>query len=204
MVPFDDLETDLYDRTPDEDATAPDRSAGGWKAFLESGYSERAPIHVEVPFEFRISGSARIRGRIDAVYGDGEGGWEIVDFKSGKRSRRASSQVQLQAYALAARESGLGRPAPETLRVSFVYLGGGLDVVAEEVDGAWMEQARKQVLELVKGIQEEQFQPTPSGACRSLRLPILLRPRPSPPRLHAVGRAGLVEDKPDTNHPNRP
>lgn len=166
MVPFEDLEPGLYDRTPEEDTPSPGARGSGWRAFLDSPYADRIPVHVEAPFELRITESVRIRGRIDAVYGDGDG-WEIVDFKSGRRSRRASSQVQLQAYALAARESGLGTPAPESLKVSFVYLGDGLDVVSQEADGAWMERAKQRVLELVDSIRSEQFQTAPSPACRS-------------------------------------
>ena len=96
MVPFEDLEPGLYDRTPEEETPSPSGTRSGWKTFLDSPYAERTPLYVEAPFELRISESVRIRGRIDAVYGDGEDGWEIVDFKSGRRSRRASSQVQLQ------------------------------------------------------------------------------------------------------------
>ncbi|MYC84258.1 MAG: ATP-dependent helicase [Acidimicrobiia bacterium] len=165
MVPFDDLEPDLYDHTPDE-ATSAGGARRGWNAFLESPYADRIPVHVEAPFELRMSESVRIRGRIDAVYGN-RSSWEIVDFKSGRRSRRASSQVQLQAYALAARESGLGTAAPDSLKVSFVYLGDGLDVVSQEADSAWMERAGQRVTELVEGIRSEQFQTTPSDACRS-------------------------------------
>lgn len=167
MVPFEDLEPHLYDRTPDEDTEPAEGERTGWAAFLESPYADRIPIHVEVPFELRLSESVRIRGRIDAVYGDGADRWEIVDFKSGRRSNRPSSQVQLQAYALAARQSGLGAAAPESLKVSFVYLGDGLDVVSQEADGAWMERAEQRVEELVDGIRSERFQTAPSPACRS-------------------------------------
>ncbi len=166
MVPFDDLDPHLYDHTPDEDTASPDGTRRGWSAFLESPYADRAPVHVEAPFELRMSESVRIRGRIDAVYGD-QSGWEIVDFKSGRRSNQSSNQVQLQAYALAARRSGLGTTPPESLKVSFVYLGDGLDVVSQDADGAWMEQAEQRVMELVDSIRSEQFLATPSAACRS-------------------------------------
>jgi len=172
-VPLDDLEPDLYDRTPGEDAPGEDGSgkgpsgARGWEAFTESSYAERKPIYVEVPFELSVSESARIRGRIDAIYPDEDGGWEIVDFKSGRRSERPSNLVQLQAYALAAHRGGLGTPAPDNLRASFVYLGSGLDVAGQSVDEAWLEQAEQQIQNLVDGIRSERFEPTPSDACRS-------------------------------------
>ena len=75
MVPFDELEDDLYDRSPDEDATGPEGARGGWNAFLKSPYATRTPVYVEVPFELRLSADALIRGRVDAVYPYGDQGW---------------------------------------------------------------------------------------------------------------------------------
>ena len=167
MVPFDDLEGDLYDRSPDEESAGPVSTGGGWRAFLGSPYATRTPIYVEVPFELRLSADICIRGRVDAVYPHGDQGWEIVDFKSGRRSNRASNDVQLQAYAVAAGEASLGGLAPESLHVSFVYLGDGLEVVDQEVDEAWLDEARNRILGLIADIRAEQFEPSPSPACRS-------------------------------------
>ena len=167
MVPFDELEDDLYDRSPDEGATGPKSTGGGWNAFLVSPYATRIPVHVEIPFELRLSADTRIRGRVDAVYPDGDHGWEIVDFKSGRRSNRPSTDVQLQAYAVAARDASLGAPAPGSLRVSFVYLGGGLEVVDQQVDHTWLERAKDRILGLIEGIRAERFDPTPSRACHT-------------------------------------
>ena len=167
MVPFDELEDDLYDRSPDEGLAKPESTGGGWKAFLGSRYATRTPIHVEIPFELRLSDDTWIRGRVDAVYPHGDRGWEIVDFKSGRRSDRASRDVQLQAYAVAADHESLGSPRPESLRVSFVYLGDGLDVVDQEVDQTWLAEARERILRLVEDIRAGRFEPTPSTACRT-------------------------------------
>lgn len=168
MIPFEELREELYDRTPDEvDEALPESTGGGWRAFIESPYANLTPVYVEAPFEVHLSPDVRIRGRVDAVYPYRDGGWEIVDFKSGRRSRRASAGVQLQAYAVAACGAGLGAPAPEPLRVSFVYLGGGLEVAAQEVDGPWLEQARNRIDALIEGIRSERFDPSPSGACRT-------------------------------------
>ena len=62
MVPFDELEDDLYDRSPDEGLPKPEGTGGGWKAFLGSPYATRTPIHVEIPFELRLSDDTWIRG----------------------------------------------------------------------------------------------------------------------------------------------
>ena len=166
MIPFDDLDDDLYDSSPNEDPAQEVIAQSGWSTFLESTYATRTPIYVEVPFELRIAPETRIRGRVDAVYPHGDGGWEIVDFKSGRPPSRPPDGIQLQAYAVAAGESVLGAPAPEWLRVSFVYLGGGLQVMDQEVDQPWMQRAKRRLLELIDRIRTGSFEATPSPACR--------------------------------------
>ena len=167
MVPFDDLDHDLYDRSPGEDSAGDGVAEGRWEAFLGSPYANRTPVHVEVPFEISLAPDVRIRGRVDAVYPSGDHGWEIVDFKSGRRPRPTPDDIQLQAYAVAARDGGFGAKAPESLSVSFVYLGGGLDVIGQDVDESWLQAATDRILELVGDIRAEQFDPAPSPACRS-------------------------------------
>ena len=167
MVPFDELAHDLYDRSPDEDANRQVAADSGWGAFRGSPYATRNPIHVEVPFEFSLETGTRIRGRVDAVYPRGKDGWEIVDFKSGRRPRRPPDDTQLQAYAVAARAGGLGTKAPESLSVSFVYLGDGLEVLGQEVDESWLQEATQRILELVERIRSGEFPPEPSPACRT-------------------------------------
>lgn len=173
IVPFDDLTEDTYDRSPDEGAV--DRQ-GPWASFAASRFAAITPTFVEVPFELRLPDGppsepddrqqeSWIRGRVDAVYPDGDDGWEIVDFKSGRRSHRSSTEVQLQAYALAARASSFGVAAPDRLAVTFVYLGDGLDVVRQEVDDQWVHEAGARVGGLIEGIRSEAFDPTPSAAC---------------------------------------
>ena len=60
--------------------------------------------------------------------------------------------------------------------MSFVYLGDGLDVVGEQADNTWIEQAKQRVLELVDGIRSEQFQTAPSPACRTCDFLTLCEP----------------------------
>ncbi|HYT10773.1 MAG TPA: ATP-dependent DNA helicase, partial [Mycobacteriales bacterium] len=47
--------------------------------FLASAWADRSPEEVEVPFETVIGGVV-VRGRIDAVFADDEGGWTVVDW----------------------------------------------------------------------------------------------------------------------------
>jgi DNA helicase-2/ATP-dependent DNA helicase PcrA len=79
---------------------------------------------VEVPFETLIAGRA-VRGRIDAVFGDsGEGGYDVVDWKTGEPpasdEERRVAAVQLAAYRLA--WSGLARVPLRQVRAAFYYV----------------------------------------------------------------------------------
>ncbi|MFB4297104.1 ATP-dependent helicase [Actinomadura sp. NTSP31] len=71
--------------------------------FEESEWASREPLDIEVPFE-TIIGDRLIRGRMDAVFRRRGGGYEVVDWKTGRPpsgddARFAS--VQLAAYRLA-------------------------------------------------------------------------------------------------------
>jgi DNA helicase II / ATP-dependent DNA helicase PcrA len=92
---------------------------------FEAGeWGGRWPLEVEVPFETLIAGRA-VRGRIDAVFGDqGDGGYDVVDWKTGEppasdEERRAAA-VQLAAYRLA--WSGLARVPLSQVRAAFYYV----------------------------------------------------------------------------------
>lgn len=101
-------------------------------AFLASPWAARTPIEVEVPFEMAI-GATVVRGRIDAVFADPDGGATVVDWKTGEpphgpeAARQAA--VQLGVYRLAwAALSG----CPKSLvRTAFHYVRTGVTVVPD-------------------------------------------------------------------------
>jgi DNA helicase-2/ATP-dependent DNA helicase PcrA len=68
-------------------------------AWLSSEWAARTPHDVEVPFETVIAG-VLIRGRIDAVYKDGDR-YEVVDWKTGSKKLGKSAAIQLAVYRLA-------------------------------------------------------------------------------------------------------
>jgi DNA helicase-2/ATP-dependent DNA helicase PcrA len=91
---------------------------------FESGeWGNRWPVEVEVPFETLIAGRP-VRGRIDAVFGDApEGGFDVVDWKTGHPPGAAEHQavaVQLAAYRLAWAQLA-GVPADQ-VRAAFYYV----------------------------------------------------------------------------------
>ncbi|MEU1848342.1 ATP-dependent DNA helicase [Streptomyces sp. NPDC019990] len=92
-------------------------------AFERTGYAQRTPYRVETPFQFAIAGRV-VRGRIDAVYKEGDGDdarYEIVDWKT-NRSHTADP-LQLAVYRLAwAEQQGV---PPESVTAAFLYVRSG-------------------------------------------------------------------------------
>ncbi|TKJ19130.1 DNA helicase UvrD [Blastococcus sp. CCUG 61487] len=72
------------------------------EAFLASEWADRQPVEVEVPFETPL-GPLILRGRIDAVFADADGRFEVIDWKTGPPPTGAelsAAGVQLAAYRL--------------------------------------------------------------------------------------------------------
>ncbi|MCX5278973.1 ATP-dependent DNA helicase [Streptomyces sp. NBC_00198] len=113
------------DELPGSDAEiADERDLEALKdAFERTPYAHRTPYRVEAPFQLAIAGRV-VRGRIDAVYkeGDGDGTtYEIVDWKTSRE--RTADPLQLAVYRLAWAERQ-GVPL-EAVTAAFVYVRGG-------------------------------------------------------------------------------
>ncbi|MFF4317592.1 UvrD-helicase domain-containing protein [Streptomyces sp. NPDC001568] len=67
-------------------------------AFERSEYAERTPYRMEAPVQLTLAGRV-IRGRIDAVYRNPDGSYEVVDWKTGRTTR--ADPLQLAVYRLA-------------------------------------------------------------------------------------------------------
>ncbi|MGW2159840.1 ATP-dependent helicase [Nonomuraea sp. NPDC001699] len=96
---IDDFDLDPLDELEEADV----RLAELQERFEESEWADRRPVDLEVPFETMIA-DRLVRGRMDAVFELPDGGYEVVDWKTGvpprgKAARTAS--VQLAAYRLA-------------------------------------------------------------------------------------------------------
>ncbi|WP_200873314.1 ATP-dependent helicase [Actinokineospora spheciospongiae] len=92
------------------------------QAFLDSPWAHRTPHQVEVPFATELDG-LNIRGRIDAVFRDPDGGWTVVDWKTGRippEDRLPALTVQLAAYRLA--WAALTDTDPTQVRAAFHYV----------------------------------------------------------------------------------
>ncbi|MGW4111866.1 UvrD-helicase domain-containing protein [Actinosynnema sp. NPDC004786] len=106
-----------------DEGAAPDADlARLQEAFLASRWADRVPHDVEVPFEAEVDGLS-VRGRMDAVFADDDGGWTVVDWKTGAvpdEDRLPALSVQLAAYRLAW-ASLTGTPV-EKVRAAFHYV----------------------------------------------------------------------------------
>ncbi|OMH35288.1 DNA helicase UvrD [Tersicoccus sp. Bi-70] len=72
-------------------------------AFQASRFASMIPVAVEAPVETRV-GSVVVRGRIDAVFRDVTGHWDLIDWKTGQVPTGrdlANKAVQLALYRLA-------------------------------------------------------------------------------------------------------
>lgn len=101
-------------------------------AFALSPWAARTPIDVEVPFDMMIAGHV-VRGRIDAIFADDDGGVTVVDWKTGEppstQEDLQRNAIQLAVYRLAwARLHG--RPV-SSVRAVFHYVRSGRTVVPD-------------------------------------------------------------------------
>ncbi|HLH81871.1 MAG TPA: ATP-dependent DNA helicase [Trebonia sp.] len=100
------------------------------RARFEAGeWGGRWPCEVEVPFDTLI-GDRQVRGRIDAVFEEPDGGFDVVDWKTGQPPRTKAETdavaVQLAAYRLAWAELA-GVPL-DRVRAAFYYVRYDLTV----------------------------------------------------------------------------
>ncbi|WP_434993629.1 ATP-dependent helicase [Arthrobacter sp. Ld5] len=96
--------------------------------FERSEWALREPAAIEAPIETKIGGIV-VRGRVDAVFRDADGGWDLIDWKTGRPpapDRRAAKAVQLAVYRLA--WSRLKEVPLETVRAAFFYVADNLVV----------------------------------------------------------------------------
>ncbi|WP_371669252.1 ATP-dependent helicase [Streptomyces sp. NBC_00289] len=102
-------------------------------AFERTEYAHRTPYRVETSFQLAIAGRV-VRGRIDAVYKQGDGAaatYEIVDWKTSRTY--AADPLQLAVYRLAWAEQQ-GVPL-ESVTAAFVYVRSGEVVRPDDLPG---------------------------------------------------------------------
>jgi DNA helicase-2/ATP-dependent DNA helicase PcrA len=121
----------------DHDAGVADELAELQAAFAVSPWAARTPLDVEVPFDMVIGGRV-VRGRIDAVFADADGGATVVDWKTGDPpatpEAKQHAAVQLAVYRLAWAQLH-GCPV-QSVRAAFHYVRTGTTVAPDSLPDA--------------------------------------------------------------------
>ena len=121
------------------------------------------PVWFERGFQFRM-GQHTLRGRVDRVDRLPDGGYELIDYKTGrpKTAAQLKDDVQLSLYAVGAREAW----DLEASSQAYYYVLDDAKVPVEHDTGdtEWITDT---VMEVGEGILSQGFEPTPSYAACS-------------------------------------
>jgi len=147
-----------------------ERQLRGKAAAALTRYHERfktesgRPVWFERQFTFPI-GPHLLRGRVDRVDRLPDGGYELIDYKTGrpKSAAQLADDVQLSLYAVGARESW----RLDASRQAYYYLLDD-EKVAVPDDGERGEWVCEVATEVAEGIRAQGFEPTPSYAACSM------------------------------------
>jgi DNA helicase-2/ATP-dependent DNA helicase PcrA len=122
------------------------------------------PVWFERAFQFKM-GPHLLRGRVDRVDRLPDGGYELIDYKTGrpKTAAQLREDVQLSLYAVGARESWQLEAAQQAYY--YVLDDEKVPVERSDEDRDWITDT---VLEVADGIQGQGFEPTPSYAACSM------------------------------------
>ncbi len=116
------------------------------------------PVWFERAFSFRM-GRHTLRGRVDRVDRLADGGYELIDYKTGRPRSAAAlrEDVQLSLYAVGAREAW----QLDATQQAYLYVldDEKVRVPSSEIDASWIADT---VEEVGGGILAQDFEPTPS------------------------------------------
>jgi DNA helicase-2/ATP-dependent DNA helicase PcrA len=157
------IETDeVPDLTSEELSGEPGKVERLRQSFLQSRFAGVVPRYVERAFLLSLEGSV-VGGRIDAIFGEDGGPWEVVDWKTGRKPAAGDplASLQLDVYGLACVE--IWGKRPEDLRLTYLYLASGEEVTHPMDDPA---RVRARVGASITAIARGEFAPTPGPHCR--------------------------------------
>ena len=125
---------------------------------------EGEPVWFERAFQFRL-GPHYLRGRVDRVDRLPDGGYELIDYKTGRPKTPAQlrEDVQLSLYAVGARESWELEAASQAYY--YVLDDEKVPVDRGDADKDWITET---VFTVAEGIQGQGFEPTPSWSACSM------------------------------------
>lgn len=139
--------------------------------FLQHVSQETRVVSLEMPFEATIDADGQkcvITGRIDRIDKLPAGGFEVIDYKTARKmpaQDTVDSNLQLAIYYLGL----IGRwpniqEQKRPVRLSLYYLRHG-EKLSTVKDAANIDESKRQILSLVKKIQQSDFAPKSSPLC---------------------------------------
>jgi DNA helicase II / ATP-dependent DNA helicase PcrA len=155
------LDDAFPDLTSEERAHEPGEVERMRRAFRESRFANEVPLFTERPFLLHLDGLV-VGGRIDAIFGEPGGPWEIVDYKTGRVPDEDNllTGMQLDIYALACVE--IWGKRPEELTLTYFYLSESKEVTRE---AGSPEETRKLLAEALGSAAAGEFDPQPGPQC---------------------------------------
>jgi DNA helicase-2/ATP-dependent DNA helicase PcrA len=140
-----------------------------WKQFKEKAITgltnyfddfkldSNKPAYFERSFTLKVE-RHRVKGRVDRVDITPTGGYELIDYKTGRTrtQREVDRDLQLSVYSLGAMEAW--NIKPEKASYYFLIENKRLSISHH---GEQLEEAREKILELAEGILAENFEPKP-------------------------------------------
>jgi DNA helicase-2/ATP-dependent DNA helicase PcrA len=153
---------DLPDLSTEERLGEPEPADRLREAWRRSRFADRQPLYTERPFLLYLEGMV-VGGRIDAIFGEPEGPWEVVDYKTGRVPTEDDplTGLQLDLYALACVEV-FGKD-PTDLTLTYFYLAEEREVSRPAGDPR---KVRARVTEVLEGIAAGRFEAIPGQQCR--------------------------------------
>jgi len=124
------------------------------EAYRARGGFDAVPAYLEQAFDVTVDGW-KLRGVIDRIDRT-DGGWRIIDYKSGRPIARRRRDLQVALYALGATASLDLDP----VELEVVYLASGDSVRIERVDGL-VHEAEADGSEVAAGIRAGRFEARP-------------------------------------------
>ncbi|HEX4306045.1 MAG TPA: ATP-dependent DNA helicase [Solirubrobacterales bacterium] len=149
--------------TSDDEMQYRDRGKEALRLYWErERLSDAEPVWLERKFDFKVA-DHHVRGRVDRVDRLADGGYELIDYKTGERKteEELDSDLQLALYRLAAREAW----DIEAAYASYDYVLDAEKVaVSTKPDDA--ERVERTVVTVGEGVLSQDFEPRPSpGVC---------------------------------------
>ena len=118
----------------------------------------------EKAFSFRM-GAHTLRGRVDRVDRLPDGGYELIDYKTGRPAARPSCARTSSSRSTPSARARRGTSTSSRQSYLYVLDDAKVPLPIEEVDRDWITET---VFEVADGILGQGFEPTPSYAACSI------------------------------------